>query len=90
MLGLKESVLAGAEMACEANPCSEGSGAWTEDGGCCRRLGGSAFPVLPALRSCSNPVGFMGLSTNANRCPPLWSVHSCLFPRVMPDTEGFQ
>ena len=48
-MGLGESVSVGVEMACEANPCSEGSGAvWTRDGGCCRRLRGSAVPVLPA------------------------------------------
>ena len=37
------------------------------DGGCCRRLGGSAFPVLSALLSCSNPVVFMGLCATAYR-----------------------
>ena len=49
VLGLGESVPVGAEMACEANLGSEGSGAvWTGDGGCCWRLGGSAF--LSCLR----------------------------------------
>ena len=59
------------------------------DGGCCRRLGGSAFPVLPALLSCSNPISFMGLCTTVNRCLPLCSVHSCLLPRVVADAEAF-
>ena len=50
VLGLgAESVPVGAEMACKANLSSEGSGAvWTGDGGCCWRLGGSAF--LSCLR----------------------------------------
>ena len=72
ILGLGESVPVGAEMTDQANPRSEGSGAvWTGNGGCCQRLGGTAFPVLPALLSCNNPVGFMGLWTTANSCPPL-------------------
>ena len=71
-----------AEMACEANlhskvlvQCGQGMVGAVGDLG-------SAFPVFPALLSCSNPVGFMGLCATANRCPPLWSVHSCLLPRV--------
>lgn len=61
------------------------------DGGCCRRLRHSAFPVLPAFLSCNNPVGFMVLcATSTYRCLPLWSVHSCLFPWVVADAKGFQ
>ena len=91
IMGLEESVPVGAEMACEANPRSKGSGTvWTVDGGCCRRLKGSAFPVLAALLSCRNPFGFMGLCATANRCPTLCSLHSCLLPRVVADAEGFQ
>ena len=91
ILGLGEFVPVGVEMACEANPHFEGSSAvWTGDGGCCWRLRGFRFPVLPALLSCSNPVGFMGLCATVNRCPPLWSFHSCLLPRVVADVEDFQ
>ena len=85
ILGLVgESVPLGAEMACEANLRSEGSDAmWTGDGGCCRRLRGSAFSVLSALLSCSNPVGFMGLFATANRCPSLW-----IFDELQPNWLG--
>ena len=69
VLGLGESVPVGVEMAFEANLRSKGSCAvWTEDGGCCQRLGGSNFPVLPALLTCSNPVGFMGLCATVHKC----------------------